>query len=106
MKKVIMKSYHKITITETGRDTLKDEPKIFNEFSLTFGSLDEIKEYIIDKYGKIPKSKVYVDDKNGISRQVGYHYSFWNKDVSHGSKSWYQTDWIEITEVTEVPVLL
>ena len=101
-----MKNYSKLTITETARNTLKEDPRIFNVFKETFSSVSEIRDFIVDRYGKIPKGKVYRDMKNGKSRHVGYIYSFWNKDISHNSKSWYQTDWIEITAVKEVPVLL
>lgn len=100
------KDYLKLLITEVGRDTLKAEPHIFNKFSQIFSHTDEVKEFIIDRYGKIPKGKVYVDQKDGSPKQIGYHYSFWNKDISHDSKSWYQTDWIEITSVEETPILI
>jgi len=99
------KKYYKIVVIETGRNTLKDEPRIFNEFERFFEKVDEAKNFVVGRCGKIPKGKLYADNGNGAPEQVGYHYSFWNGDVSHGSKKWFQTDWIEITQVSETPVL-
>ena len=100
--------YYKLTITETSRQTLKEEPETFNQRIETFKSLDDVNRFIIDRYGKMPsqKNKVYQDKKDGTSEAVGFIKSYWNKDISHNSKNWYQTDWITITEVTEKPVLL
>lgn len=103
-------AYIKLTIVETGRGNLKEKPQTFNEIIETFPTLEEAKGFLVDRYGHLPKgrNKVYLD-YNDISKGfqvVGFHHSFWNKDWSHNSKSWYQTDWITLTEVTEVPVLI
>lgn len=103
--------YYKLTIDETSRNTLKDEDaQRFNKDVQTFKTLEEVKQAIIDKYGKIPERKIsntiYNDSKPGEPIIVGFLHSFWNKDYSHNSKSWYQTDWVTVTEVTENPVLV
>ena len=87
--------YFKVEITETGRSHLKEEPSIFNVINETFNNLDAVKEFLADHYGRMPKGrkKIYVGD--GL--EIGFLHSFWNKDYSHNSKSWYQTDWIAIT---------
>ena len=97
-----------IYIDETGRNNLKDKPSLFNSEKLYCKDLVEVKDKLIDRYGKMPKgrNKVYRDKKNGSSVVVGFTYSFWNKDISHGGKSWYQTDWIEIRDRQETPELL
>ena len=100
--------YYKLTIAETGRSTLRDEPERFNDEVQTFRTLEGIKQAIIDRYGKIPKrhthNTIYSDYNGGAA--IGFLTSYWNKDWSHNTKSWYQTDWVTVTEVTETPVLL
>jgi hypothetical protein len=100
--------YYKLIITETSRNSLKDEPHIFNDFSKSFGSLEDLKDELINRYGKLPKgrNKIYRDLKNGQSIEIGFLHSYWNSDISHNSKSWYQTDWIEVRTVEEKPFLL
>lgn len=53
-----------VIITETGRNTLKDEPRAFNEERAIFKNLDAVKEYLIDRYGKLPKMNAKVDKIN------------------------------------------
>ena len=88
-----------LNITETGRNSLKDQPSIFNEFHKSFINIDDLKKFLIDQYGKIPgkKNKIYID-QNNESICVGFLHSFWNQDCSHNSKKWFQTDWIEYFE--------
>lgn len=98
--------YYKVRIAETGRDTPRHEPELFNEDIEVFKTLDEVKAHIVARYGKIPKrtyrNTVYCDPHEPI----GFLRSFWSKDWSHDSKSWFQTDWVTVTEVTETPVLV
>ncbi len=103
--------YYKLIIDETGADSPKnslEHSTRFNVIEESFYSLDDLKEYLVDRYGKMPskKRKIYIDTKDGVSKEVGFLHSFWNKDISHDSKNWYQTDWICITSVEETPVLL
>jgi len=91
-----------ITITETGRSSLKDNPEVFNKENLFCNSIVEAKETIAERYGRMPngRNKVY-RDKDGVSRPCGFVYSFWNSDISHNSKAWYQTDWITFEHITK-----
>ena len=93
---------YEVVITETARNTLKEEPQCFNQIKKVFKNVEEIKAFLKDRYGKIPKirenNKIYVDTKDGKTNMVGFTYSFWNRDISHNSKAWYQTDWITIDE--------
>ena len=103
-----MKQYYKLTIAETGRDSLKDEPYFFNEDTSQYRTLEAVKAALLDRYGKIPRilknNLVYVDTKSNEAIPVGFTHSYWNKDYSHVSKSWYQTDWITVSVCTEEPV--
>jgi len=102
--------YYKLSITETGRSTLKEEASIFNKDEQTFTTLQEVKEAIIERYGKLPKrtlaNTIFIDDEEGKPKPVGFLRSFWNKDWSHNSSSWFQTDWVCVTTIEEQPVLV
>jgi hypothetical protein len=97
-----------LTIDETGAQTLKDKHSRFNTIKEEFSTMDQVKEYLTDRYGKVPngKNKVYQDDENGEAVPVGFTHSFWNKDISHNSKHWHQQDWISVYEKTLTPVKL
>ena len=101
-----MKKY-KLTIDETGRGCLKDRPERFNKVVEYFATLDEAKQFITERYGKLPKrhkqSTIYVD---GSTDPIGFVRSYWTKDLSHNSPSWYQTDWVCVAKVSETPVLI
>jgi hypothetical protein len=105
--------YFKIIIDETGCSSPKgkDESRIFNQIVERQKTIEGVEEFLKDRYGKvISKQKrkqngVFIDRGNE-SEQIGFHYSFWNKDYSHNSKKWFQTDWIVVREVEEKPVLI
>jgi hypothetical protein len=85
-----------LEIVETGRFNLKAEPQSFNKISVSFETKEELKLYLIERYGKIPngKHKVYT----GKNKAIGFLHSFWTSDISHNSPKWYQTDWIVFWE--------
>lgn len=99
-----MITYYELKITETSRTCPKEEEgKPFNRIIEKFKTINNVKNFIVDRYGKIPgmKNKIYVDDKDNNATEVGFLHSFWNRDISHNSKAWYQTDWITIKKVTK-----
>ena len=89
-----------LRIDETGRGNFKDEPRLFNTISESFESIKELKDHLIERYGKLPhgKNKVHIDTTDGKTLTVGFLHSFWNQDISHISDKWYQTDWITFWE--------
>lgn len=95
--------YYEVKIIETARDNLNDEPCEFNELTENFPTFGAVKDFFIEKYGKIPggRRKIYVDDEHAENgyREIGFIHSYWNQDVSHVSSKWYQTDWIKVSEV-------
>lgn len=95
-----MKKEFVLLIDETGRDCLKGQVSCFNQIKETFKTKEELKNYLIDRYGKIPggRHKIYQDKKDGSVECVGFLHSFWNRDVSNNSSKWYQTDWITFFE--------
>jgi len=99
--------YYEIEITRTAKNHLKEEKSCsFDHETITRPSLAAVKEYLIEQYGKLPgmRNKVYYDTVSGETKLVGFTHSFWNKDWSHNSKSWFQTDWISIHEMTANPI--
>lgn len=95
----------RIEITETGRNSLKENASTFNREEKILNGVEDVKAYLIDRYGKMPKgkNKIYRDKKDGTTLEVGFLYSYWNDDCSHNSKKWYQTDWISFETVNFQP---
>lgn len=93
-----------LRITETGRSNPGYVAETFNTIMESFKFKEQMVEYLIDRYGKMPggKKKIYRDNINDGTipkiKIVGFLHSFWNRDCSHNSKKWFQTDWIEFYE--------
>ena len=100
--------YYSLEIIETGRNTLKADARCFGTITKKFETKEEAREYLKERYGRMPskRNKIYVDDKEGNQIEVGFTYSYWNKDCSHDTKSWYQTDWISLEKVLTCPTSL
>jgi len=101
-------NYIKIEIEETARDNLNASSyRCGDTITELFKDMEGIKEYLTERYGRVPngRKKIYIDTPDG-TQEVGFLYSYWNKDWSHNSKSWFQTDWISITDVSEKPRLI
>ena len=101
-------NYLKLRICETASNKPGSENRRLSKIIEVFETLDELKEFLTDRYEKMPlgKRKIYIDGSANTPVQVGFLHSFWNKDWSCKSKSWFQTDWITITSVTEIPLLI
>ena len=95
----------RIEITETGRNSLKENASTFNHEEKILNSVEDVKAYLIERYGKIPngKNKIYRHKKDGSVVEVGFLHSYWNDDCSHNAKKWYQTDWISFETVNFQP---
>jgi hypothetical protein len=102
-----MKTYIKIEITETASDKPGAEVHMFNRITEAVKTTEDVKQFLIDRYGRVPagKRKVYQDTKEG-AKVVGFLHSFWNRDISHNSQSWWQTDWVTFSDVQEKPLII
>lgn len=100
--------YYKMVIEETGRNSPKGVSSMFNRIVENFNTPEETRDWLIEHYGRLPhgRKKVFWDGKDGAPEVVGFLHSFWNKDWSHNSKPWFQTDWIYVTRVTEEVVTI
>jgi len=101
--------YYELIITETAKDYPKQdhsESHVFNEMREVFMTIEEVKQFLKDHYGKMPgmRRNIYTDTVSGDTKVEGFLHSFWNKDWSHNTKSWFQTDWISINEVSSNPI--
>ena len=86
-------TFYEVTIIEQGRHSLKEKPEVFNVETKRFSNLAQIKQFLISRYGeKVVKKKAI----NPV-----FSYSFWNKDLSHDSPWWYQTDNVVVEKVKE-----
>jgi len=95
----MIEKYIKVTISET------EDGSIFNQDVEKFKTIDEVRDFIVNKYGVMPDTsqKVMVGD----NEVVGFTHTFKSRDWSHfSSESWEQTDVIEITDVVETTRLL
>jgi len=95
--------FYKLEIIETSKPSPRstDDFDTFNIISEKFEKLKEVKELLSDRYGtdKPTNNKIYIDNKKGEAQVVGFIRTFWNKDMSHNSKSWWQEDWVSIQKV-------
>jgi hypothetical protein len=103
-----MTENYEVEITETARTSPKADSQNFNTICKRFITLEGLKSYLEERYGKMPKGrrKIYVDKSDGSTAQVGFLHSFWDRDISHNSESWFQTDWICINKLIIEPVLI
>jgi len=97
-------AYIKVVIDETTRDNTNDEALRRMTIREDFRTIEEVKDFMTERYGRVPggRRKIYQDTPTGAIA-VGFLYTFWNRDMSHNSKAWLQTDWITITDVQEYP---
>jgi len=96
-----------VIITETGRNRPADTPETFNRIKEQFITITEAKEFMESRYGSMPRCrrKIYTGPNN-CSVVVGFLHSYWNRDCSHSSKAWFQTDWVEIYEIERKPITI
>lgn len=103
--------YYKVTIHEMGRPNPRSdesEDQCFNIEHRTCWSEEDVFAYLKERYGDNykPHRDIYQDYRDGKSYVVGFIRSYWNKDWSHNSKSWWQTDWVAITKIQEEAVVI
>lgn len=99
--------YIKVTITKTAKSIGSEKNyETFDREIKTFETLEQAKTFLANEYGEHKKVKMYVDDMDGVSRQVGWIYCFRNKDISHNTATFFQQDWVEIRKVEETELTI
>ena len=92
---------YKLTIVETHSNTPGSESNFGGESVTEYRDLDNLVSDLKRMYSRfnldslMKRNRVYIDIGDE-SIPVGFTVSFWNKDVSHNSKSWWQTDWVTV----------
>jgi hypothetical protein len=100
--------YYKVRTIYTSRNisNKQEQYSAFDNTNHHFKTLEEVKAYLSEHYGKSKRVKMYCNTKDGKQKHIGYIYGFKNKDWSHNSPAWYQQDWVEITQVEEKRMLI
>ena len=85
-----------LQITMTWRGYARnDDYRRFGKETKVFSDMESAKVWLKKQYGKSKRVKIYQDQKDGTSYQVGYVYSFNNADWSHSPvHKWHQRDWV------------
>lgn len=98
--------YYKIIINKTSKPlNSKENFTCFDNEEIKFKTLKEVKEFLKENYQGKKKQKMFIDTKDGETKQAGYIYTFRNQDFSHMSEKWTQQDWVEVREVEEKTIL-
>lgn len=94
-----------VTVKETGKNSTKDNYEIFSSYVKSFNSLPDVMKWLKETYGNKKRNAMYVDDKDGNPKKVGWMIGYWNQDMSHPYRDdgkpnkWLQQDWIEVVNV-------
>lgn len=93
-----MSEHYEVEIISTGAALFSSEYSMFDKESHSFGTLEEAKAFIKDRYGKAKRQKMYQEIKDGgNSNHVGYVYRFRNANwSSYPVERWNQQDWVII----------
>ena len=101
--------YYRLRVTKTSRGMShrQEDYSIFDREIKDFKTLEEVKKHLQETYGQVKKEKIYIDTKDGQTKQTGWIYCFKNSDSSHNPvEKWYQQDWTEISKVEEEIILV
>ena len=103
-------SYYKINISHTGKlSGSKEEFMGQYEEIETFKTIEEVRDYIEERYIHNSRDLVYVDSKDGDAIKVGYVYKGICDESDYGQyppRKIVFNDWVEVTKVTESKVLV
>jgi hypothetical protein len=102
---------YRAVITETGCAAPADaeNARVFNKEILKAPTLDALWERVLERYGLerrpriTDRNAVYTEAEGGDVR-TGFLRSYWNRDLSHHGKAWWQIDWVAFEKVTTEPV--
>lgn len=101
---------YQLSIAAVYQNNPADEPRCGGEETLHFGSMSKLKEELAKRYPNrdikslLNKNKVFVE-RDSEPVHIGFTVSYWNKDISHNSKSWWQTDWVNIERLDIQPAV-
>ena len=88
-------------ITYTGKSySPKDSWRILNvDREVAFNNIDEVKNFLRNRYGKCKRVPMYRDGNDGKAIQTGWIFGYRNADWSHYPvQKWLSQDWCEVRE--------
>ena len=102
-----MPKHFEVRIDKTCRDTLSDRSQRYDTQIEKFHTLEEVAEFFLEHYGCIPggRTKIYRDLTDDSTIEIGFMHSFWTDEIN-SLTSYFETDWIEITEVEHTVINL
>lgn len=88
-------TYYKLTIEKTSKSGRNDYSLYYTE-NKEFETVKAIKEYLKEQYFYCKtKRPIYVDDKEGKTKKIGYIYCYKDKDFE-SKKTIYCQEWVTI----------
>lgn len=91
-------------ITRTAKK-YSGEVQIYDKSQKDFSSLADAKQWLKDEYGTSKRVPMFVDDKQGKSKKVGYIYSYKNYEYEDGKKyNYIEQHWVSFYKLTELTV--
>ena len=97
---------YEMVVTQTGKSHMRDRYQIFHEGVEYFQTKREVRNALRERYktrfGRPMRGSPMYRDIEGKPKRVGRIYGYWNKDISHNSKPWFQQDWVEIRKIKRV----
>lgn len=86
----------------------EERGQLFNRETFTAPDVPAALAILKDRYGVTAPRRprgVFIDTPEG-AEQVGFVAARWNRDCSHGGKSWYEENWVSFATVTRAAVAL
>ena len=87
---------YEVVITKTCKELFApaSEWRTYSTDEMSFNTLDELKEYLAETYGKCKRQKMYRDP---AGEHAGYIYCFVDADYSHSPvEKWNEQDWVSV----------
>lgn len=99
---------YSVQITHTAKNYHPtSEYHTFERTEKTFGTKQDVIDWLSEQYGTCKRVKMYCDKKDGTIEQEGWIYCFRNSDISHVPvEKWLQRDWVSVTSFKPVVCLV
>ena len=83
----------------------KDSYAIYDDMVTKFDTIEDAKEWLEDEYGTSKRQPMYVDDKDGKSKKIGYVIGFRNYDFVDGKRvNFIEQHWIGFEKVEDLEI--
>lgn len=101
-----MREHWKLQTTSTAREEDETPGALLGEVEDIFNTKDEALEELNLRYPpQIDRTGMWRDRKGGDPIQVGWVFTFEERDISHGGNPWIQEDWVQLFHVWEEHII-